>query len=44
MQEKAAKESCVTQMLMPSRIENDLVYAVGEERLGRSIVRGGAVE
>ena len=26
---KAAKESCVTQMLMPSRIENDLVYAVG---------------
>ena len=39
---KAAKESCVTQMLMPSRIENDLVYAVGEERLGRSIVRGGS--
>ena len=39
---KTAKESCVTQMLMPSRIENDLVYAVGEERLGRSIVRGGS--
>ena len=39
---KAAKESCVTQMLMPSRIENDLVYAVGEERLERSIVRGGS--
>ena len=39
---KVAKESCVTQMLMPSRIENDLVYAVGEERLGRSIVRGGS--
>ena len=39
---KAAKESCVMQMLMPSRIENDLVYAVGEERLGRSIVRGGS--
>ena len=32
----------MTQMLMPSRIENDLVYAVGEERLGRSIVRGGS--
>ena len=41
-EKKAAKESCVTQMLMPSRIENDLVYAVGEERLGRSIVRGGS--
>ena len=37
---KAAKETCVTQMLMPSRVEQDVVYAIGETRIGRSIIVG----
>ncbi len=39
---RAAKETCVTQMLMPSRLENDLVHAIGAERIGRSIIEGGS--
>ena len=39
---KAAQETCVTQMLMPSRIENDVVHAIGEDRIGRSIISGGS--
>lgn len=39
---RAAKEGCVTQMLMPSRLEQDVVHAVGETRIGRSIIAGGS--
>ena len=40
-EKKAAKETCITQMLMPSRVENDVIQAIGEERIGRSIIEGG---
>ena len=40
-EKKAAKETCITQMLMPSRVENDVIQAIGEERIGRSIIKGG---
>ena len=39
---KAAKETCITQMLMPSRVENDVVHAIGENRINRSIIDGGS--
>ena len=37
-----AEEAYVAQMLLPSRIESDVVYAIGSERLDRSIVQGGS--
>lgn len=39
---KAAKESCITQVILPSKIEQDVVEAIGEDRLNRSIVEGGS--
>lgn len=39
---KAAKETCITQMLMPSQVEKDVIQTIGETRLGRSIIEGGS--
>ncbi len=39
---KAAEEGCVVSMVIPSRLEQDVVRAVGAERLERSIVLGGS--
>ena len=39
---KASEEACVITMIMPSRLERDVVQAVGAERLDRSIVIGGS--
>lgn len=39
---KAAEESCVATVIMPSRLENDVVHAIGAKRLDRSIVEGGS--
>lgn len=41
-EKKAAKETCITQMLMPSRVESDVIHAIGEARIGRSIIAGGS--
>ena len=37
----AAEEACAMNVIMPSKIENDVVHAIGAERLERSIVLGG---
>ena len=39
---QAAKDTCITQMLMPSKVERDVVYAIGETRMERSIIAGGS--
>lgn len=39
---KLAEEACVTQVLLPSRLESDVVYAIGSDRLERSIVVNGS--
>ena len=39
---KAVKETCITQMLRPSQVENDVVQAIGESRIDRSIISGGS--
>lgn len=39
---KAAEDSCIVAVVNPSRIEQDVVNAVGAERLDRSIVLGGS--
>lgn len=39
---KAAKEAYAVTMVMPSHLEQDVVQAVGPERLDRSIVLGGS--
>lgn len=39
---KAATESCMTQVLLPSKIELDVTEAIGAERLNRSIIEGGS--
>lgn len=39
---QAAKEAAVVTVIMPSRIESDVIHAVGAERLERSIVVGGS--
>ena len=36
------KDTCITQMLMPSKVERDVVYAIGETRMERSIIAGGS--
>lgn len=39
---KLAEEAYVAQVLLPSRIENDVIYAIGPDRLERSIVVDGS--
>lgn len=39
---KAATESCMTQVLLPSKIEQDVTEAIGTGRLNRSIIEGGS--
>ena len=41
---QAAKDTCITQMLMPSKVERDVVYAIGETRMERSIIAGGSTD
>ncbi len=39
---KAAEDTCIVAVVNPSRLEQDVVNAVGAERLDRSIVLGGS--
>lgn len=39
---KAVTESCMTQVLLPSKIEQDVTEAIGAGRLNRSIIEGGS--
>lgn len=39
---QAAKEAAVVTVIMPSRVEDDVIHAVGPERLERSIVVDGS--
>ncbi len=39
---KAAKEAYVLTAVMPAKLEQDVVHAIGAERLDRSIVSGGS--
>lgn len=39
---KAATESCMTQVLLPSKIEQDVTEAIGAGRLNQSIIEGGS--
>ncbi len=39
---KAAKEACLTKTIIPASIEEDVINAIGNDRLSRTIIIGGS--
>ena len=39
---QAMQDACIISVLMPAQLEKDIVHAVGESRLERSIIEGGS--